>query len=88
MIKDNTTQPTPTRRRDQALDLVLMIHPRELDKATVRSLLAESLAACDGKQLVAIVEPLEALRKAHPDDLSIAIVTALGALAGARLEAD
>ena len=31
--------------RDQALDLVLMIYPRELDKATVRSLLAESIGS-------------------------------------------
>ena len=48
----------------------------------MRSLLAESLAACDGKQLAALDEPLEALRKAHPDDLSVAIATALRALAG------
>ena len=68
--------------RDQALDLVLMIYPRELDKAAVRSLLAESLAACDARQLAALDEPLELLRKAHPDDLSVAIATALRALAG------
>ncbi len=81
MNKD-ASQSKQAKPHQQALDLVLMVHPRELDKATVRSLLAESLAACDGKQLAALDEPLEALRKSHPDDLSIAIATALRALAG------
>ncbi len=81
MNKD-ASQSKQAKPRDQALDLVLMIHPRELDKATVRSLLAESLAACDGKQLAALDEPLEALRKSHPDDLSVAIATALRAWPG------
>ena len=81
MNKD-ATPPKQAKPRDQALDLVLMIHPRELDKASLRSLLAESVAACDGEQLAAIDEPLELLRKAHPDDLSVAIATALRALAG------
>ena len=63
------------------IDLAPLIHPRELDKATVRSLVAESLAACDADQLAALDEPLESLRKAHPDDLSVAITIALQALA-------
>jgi tetratricopeptide (TPR) repeat protein len=67
--------------RDQALDLVVLVHPRALDRATVRSLLAESLAACDAQQLAALDEPLEKLRRAHPDDLSVAIASALRALA-------
>ena len=81
MTKD-ATQPKQAKRRDQALDLVMLIHPRELDHAAVRSLMAESLAACDGKQLSALDEPLESLRKSHPHDLSVAIVAALRALAG------
>ena len=49
----------------------------------MRSLLAESIAACDHEQLAALAGPLEALRQAHPDDLSVAIATALHALASA-----
>ncbi len=45
--------------RDQALDLVTLVYPRDLDKARLRSLLAESLAACDASQLAALDEPLE-----------------------------
>ncbi len=69
--------------RDQALDLVTLIHPRELDLASVRSLLAESIAASDREQLAALAGPLEALRQAHPDDLSVATATALQLLASA-----
>ncbi len=32
---------------DQVLDLAVIVHPRDLKAAMVRSLLAESLAACD-----------------------------------------
>ena len=73
-------RPETTKPRDQAIDLGIMVHPQELDKATVRSLLAESLAACDADQSAALEEPLEAVRKAHPDDLSVAIAIALHAL--------
>ena len=72
---------TKDKARDQALDLLTLVYPRALDGATVRSLLAESLAACDADQLAALDEPLEKLRRAHPDDLSVAIATALRALA-------
>ena len=58
-----------------------LVYPRDLDKARLRSLMAESLAACDARQLAALDEPLETLRKAHPEDLSIAIAIALKALA-------
>ncbi len=67
--------------RDQAIDLVTLVYPRDLDKARLRSLMAESLAACDARQVAALDEPLETLRKAHPDDLSIATAIALKALA-------
>ncbi len=67
--------------RDQVLDLAMLIYPRSLDKATVRCLLAESLAACDAHQLADLDEPLEKLLRAHPDDLSIAIAAALRAMA-------
>ena len=66
---------------DQVIDLAPLIHPRELDKANVRSLLAESLAASDAAQLAVLDQPLETLRKGHPEDLSVAITTALQALA-------
>ncbi len=66
-----------TAKRDQALDLMMVVYPRELDRAIVRSLLADSLAACDARQLAALDGPLEVLRKAHPDDFSIAIAVAV-----------
>ncbi len=69
--------PSKSRESDQAIDLVTLIHPREVDRAAVRSLLAESIAACDAQQLAAFAEPLEGLRQAHPDDLSVAIASAL-----------
>ena len=65
----------------QVIDLTTLVHPRNLDQATVRSLFADSLAACDGGALAALEQPLEALRRAHPDDLSVAISAALLALA-------
>ena len=34
-----------TKKADQLLDLVVLVHPRELDKATVRSLLADTISA-------------------------------------------
>ena len=58
-----------------------LIHPRELDQATVRSLVAESIAANNADRLAALAERLESLRKTHPDDLSVAITIALEALA-------
>ena len=76
-----TEKPRLSHRRDQALDLAPFFHPRELDKATVRSLVAESLATCNADQLAALDDPLDSLRKAHPDDLSVAITIALQALA-------
>jgi hypothetical protein len=67
--------------RDQAIDLVTLVYPRDLDMATVRSLVAESPAVCDAAQLAALDEPLETLRKSHPADLSVAVVVALQSLA-------
>ncbi len=71
------------RKRDQAVDLVLLIHPRDLDKAAIRSLFADSVAAGarDPKLLKAIEEPLRSLRERNPDDLSVRIAAALTALA-------
>ena len=79
-VKDQAKS-TKAKDRDQALDLVTLVYPRDLDRARLRSLMAESLAACDARQLAALDEPLETLRKAHPEDLSIAIAIALKALA-------
>ncbi len=66
--------------RDHALDLVTLVHPPELDHSAVRSLLAESIAACDAPDRAALAGPLESLQKAHPDDISVAIAVALTAL--------
>ena len=58
-----------------------LIHPRELDKSEVRSLVAESLSACDPEQLASLDQPLESgSARPHPDDLSVAIAIALHAL--------
>ena len=74
--------PKDSKPREQVLDLATLIHPPELDRATVRSLLAESLAACNAQQLAAAPdEPLAALRQSHPQDFSVAIAAALQALA-------
>ena len=64
------------------IDLMTLVHPRNLDQAMVRSLFAESLAACDAGALAAFQQPLDRLRQAYPDDLSVAICAALLALAG------
>jgi tetratricopeptide (TPR) repeat protein len=68
-------------RGAQVLDLMTVVHPREVDRAAVRSLFAESLAACDARELAQLGNSLEALQKAYPEDLSVAIGVALHALA-------
>ena len=77
------------RKRDQFLDLMVMVHPRELDKATVRSLMADAIAPLSAsgssaswssgetkgrEQLAASVADV---RQKHPEDLSVAIAEAL-----------
>ena len=70
---------------------MVIVHPRELDKAAVRSLLADAIAAPaatpaspeDKKANEQLAAALEAARKKHPDDLSVAIAEALLALAPA-----
>ena len=81
--KSKQTAGAKSRKRDQAVDLVLLIHPRELDKAAIRSLFADSVAAGarDPKLLRSIEEPLKSLRERNPDDLSVRIAAALTALA-------
>jgi tetratricopeptide (TPR) repeat protein len=92
LVSDASDDPNPesvkdhaksikAKARDQSLDLVTLVYPRDLDKARLRSMMAESLAACDPGQLAALDEPMEKLRKAHPEDLAIAIAIALKALA-------
>ena len=49
-----------------------IVHPRSLEQATVRSLVADSLGACSAQRFAGLAQPLEALRKAHPEDLSVA----------------
>ncbi len=68
-------------RTAQVIDLVTMVHPRNLDKASVRSLIADSLDACDPTELAKLLGPLKVLRQAHPGDLSVATCDALEALA-------
>src|ERR1035438_2212187 len=66
--------------------VVGFVDPRSLDTATVRSLVADSIAACDSGERAQLEKPLESLRKAHPDDLSVAIAMALEALTSAEPE--
>src|SRR5262249_7684747 len=72
------------RGREQAVDLVLLIHPRGLDKATIRSLFADSVAAGahDPKLSRALEEPWKPLRERSAADLWAGIAAALTALAG------
>ncbi len=84
------------RSKGDFIDLVLMIHPRELDKAQMRSLLADAVAspekgnaaANDGSAPAGGASGIEQLatviasvRTAHPRDLSVAIADALFSLA-------
>lgn len=72
-----------------AVDMVLMVYPRDLDKAEVRSLFAESIQSAAGAPdgLRAFDERLEAALKAAPDDVTTAAAAALSALAGGKAEA-
>ena len=58
-----------------------IVNPRSLERASVQSMMADSLRACDRAQLTSLAAPLETLRQAHPDDLSVATCAALAALA-------
>ena len=61
------------------LDLVLLCHPRELDKAGVTCLFAEAVKGLkDHKELAAEVrETMERLVSTHPDDLSVLAASAM-----------
>ena len=67
-----------------AVDLMTIVHPRNLDRATVLSLFADSIAACDPVELSEIRGPLDSVKKAHPLDMSVAIATALAAFKSAE----
>ncbi len=71
------------------LDLVLLVNPRELDRAVVTSLFAESLKVAAGKSdlLAATSADLARLGEAHPKDLSVKIAMALTAMADGKPEA-
>ncbi len=80
--------PRKSKKVESAVDLMVLVHPRLLDKARIRSLLAESIGVAGkgavpperAEQLAAAAGSLESLRKEHPDDLSVAIAEALVAL--------
>ncbi len=63
------------------IDLIAIVHPRGLEKASVRSLVADSLGASDPRQLAAFAGMLDSMRRAHPGDLSVAMCAALAAMA-------
>ena len=73
-------------RGGPVLDLMTIVHPRNLERATVRSLFADSIAQCDPDERAQLEKPLESLRNAHPDDLSVAIAIAFEALASPDLK--
>jgi len=79
-----TSQKSVNESAAGAVDLITIVHPRNLDRATVRSLLADSIAACDPVELTAIRGPLDSLKKARPLDMSLAIATALAAFKSAE----
>ena len=82
------------KKRDQFIDLMVMVHPRELDKATVRSLLADAIAPTIGsspgetKGREQLAASMEDVRRKHPDDLSVAIAEALLAFGSGEDRAD
>ncbi len=82
-----TTQPAAAStgstvdRGRQLIDLMTIVHPRNLDMASVRSLVADSFDAGNATEPAGLVPALESLRRAHPDDLSVATCAALEALA-------
>ena len=63
----------------QAIDLVLLIHPREADHAVVRSLFAESISAATSKPELRseIKTQIDALLAKHPKDFTVQIAAAL-----------
>ena len=65
------------------VDLMAIVHPPNLDRATVRSLFADSITATDPRELTDILGPLDSLKKAHPLEMSVAIATALAAFKSA-----
>ena len=86
-VKDGKEPAKPAAgKAEQAIDLVVLVYPRELDKAAVRSLFDESIRACasDAPRLAGVDERLSALRRDRPEDLSIPIASALTALAGGK----
>ena len=68
-------------RDRQVIDLMTIVHPRNLDKASVRSLVADSLRRATRPSSPRSLGPLESLRQAHPGDLSVATCDVLEALA-------
>jgi tetratricopeptide (TPR) repeat protein len=71
------------------LDLLLLVYPADLPHATLTSVLARAvqLSAATPEFRPAVQEPLAALLKAHPDDVSVRTAAALAALAEEKPEA-
>ena len=69
--------------RDQAVNLIVLVHPRELDKSAVKSLFAEAVTACarSPEGLGPVEEKLRELRQRYPEDFSVQVASALAALA-------
>lgn len=72
-------------RKDEPLDLVLMVYPRELDKAAVTSLFSSALdmAATKPELLAEVKSGMEGVVKDHPTDLPALTAAALVECAGA-----
>ncbi|MGP0063330.1 MAG: DUF1583 domain-containing protein [Isosphaeraceae bacterium] len=76
------------RKPDQAIDLMVLVHPLDLDKAQVRSLLAEAISGPAAaplssgrlKELEGLLVAVEAIRQERPDDFSVGIAEALLAM--------
>ena len=63
---------SPTDRGGQIIDLMTFVHPQPLTRPRA-SLVADSLGACDAKELAELAGPLEALQGTHPDDFSVGL---------------
>ncbi len=84
---DSASGAVKPKKDEPFLDMMVLAHPRELDKARLRSLLAEAVTASPadrsaGAQADAdqLTTALEAARRKHPDDLGLAICETLRAI--------
>lgn len=70
-----------TKSTDVAIDLTLMVQPRDLQKATLTSMLATTIKAAEGNTeiMTQVRKSATELVEKHPKDFSVQLTAALGA---------